>query len=195
MIVMQWKEQAAELAQRYDATVRDAYVEYAEQLACAGRTSTGQMDIVAMENGAMLEEVRRASGRLGARLGAASKAAMRDLLFAALEEARRQGADVTPTAALHAAERVIGRGVSMRAANAKFGQPGRTAADKTSLDPEVLAELETQVRQEIQFLREELGCIRDRHRQQWRDSPQRDALLQEWRAALGEEPLIRLLDV
>lgn len=180
---------------RYDTVARDAYAEYAEALASTGRSPSGRMDPVAMENGAMLEEVRRVGGRLGAKLSAASKAAMRSTLFAALEEARREGADVTPTVALHAAERVIGRGVSMRAANAAFGRPGRTAADKTSLEPAELAELEAKVRQEIQHLRDELGRIRDHHRQRWRDSPQRDALLQEWRAALGGASIKPLLEV
>jgi len=180
---------------RYDTVVRDAYAEYTAALASAGRSPTGRIDPVAMDNGVMLSEVRRLGGRLGAKLGAASKAAMRGTLFAALEEARREGADVTPTVALHAAERVIGRGVSMRAANAAFGRPGRTAADKTSLEPAELAELEAKVRQEIQHLRDELGRIRDHHRQQWRDSPQRNALLQEWRAALGEASIKPLLEV
>lgn len=179
----------------YDASARDAYAEYAVALAGAGRSPTGRMDPVAMENGVMLSEVRRAGGRLGAKLGAASKSAMRNTLFAALEAARRDGADVTPTAAWHAAERVLGRGVSMRAANAAFGQPGRTAADKTSLSPDALVELEARARQEIALLREELGRVREHHRQQWLRSHRRSALLEEWSAALGGTPAKRLLDV
>lgn len=180
---------------RYETAVHDAYAEYAVALAGVGRSPTGRMDPVAMENGVMLAEVRRAGGRLGAKLGAASKSAIRSTLFAALETARRDGADVTPTAAWHAAERVLGRGVSMRAANAAFGQPGRTAADKTALAPDALAELEARVRQEIALLREELGRVREHHRQQWLCSHRRSALLEEWRTALGGTPTKRLLDV
>lgn len=180
---------------RYETAVHDAYAQYAAELAGVGRSPSGRMDTVAMGNGAMLAEVRRAGGRLGAKLGAASKSAMRSTLFAALETVRRDGADVTPTAAWHAAERVLGRGVSMRAANAAFGQPGRTAAYKTALAPDALAELEARVRQEIALLREELGRVREHHRQQWLHSHQRSALLDEWRAALGGTPAKRLLDV
>lgn len=182
---MKNNEQASCIVESYATSAKSAYEDYVDTLSHAGRTETGRIDPASVANGAIRSEIQRAAGKLGAQLAAASKRAIRDTLFAALETARREGADITPTVALHAAERVIGRGISMQAANKKFGKPGRTATHKSLIGEEDLAALEEAVKREIHALRKELNRIREHYRQHWIESSQRTKLISEWQAALG----------
>lgn len=144
----------------YIATTEKAYVEYAEKLKQAGRIA-GQLNIAAMANGGMRTDIQSAAGRLGARLGAAGKRASREVMFESLKNARDNGMDVTPTVVLRVSARIIGRGVSAREANKVFGQPGRTAASKSTVNQTDLMGLESQIKQEIMQLKGVLSTVRD----------------------------------
>lgn len=183
------------IVQRYEKTVADAYEDYARLLACAGRTEAGQMDTSAMLDGSMSTSVQRSAGKLGAKLSAASKRSTREVLFAALQEAKQNGADVTPTIAINVAHRALGRGISMRAANTIFGTPGRTAAYKSAVDIEDLAELIDLAQQEIAELKCELMRAREHYRQKWANSMKRANLIGDWRESLGGKPLVFMKNV
>ncbi|WP_134019326.1 hypothetical protein [Modicisalibacter xianhensis] len=174
----------ASIVKRYDEALKAAYDRYLQDMKLAGRNSLGQMEQLAMIDGSLEEEMKRASSRLGAAVGAASKRATREAIFTALELARGNGLDITPTVALHVAERVMGRGVSMRAATARFGTPGRTAADKSATSAVDLVELEQQIRNELKTLNRLLNESREEHRLEWTRSPERNAIIEQWRAAV-----------
>ena len=114
-----------------------------------------------MANGGMRTDIQSAAGRLGARLGAAGKRASREVMFESLKNARDNGMDVTPTVVLRVSARIIGRGVSAREANKVFGQPGRTAASKSTVNQTDLMGLESQIKQEIMQLKGVLSTVRD----------------------------------
>lgn len=175
------------IEQSFDAAVAAAYADYADKLRQTGRPlGWALLSVEMLTNGDVKRDVKRAGGQLGAVVAAASKRAVRDLLFAALERAKRDGADITPTIAVRTAERVLGRGVSLRAANQVFGVPGRTAADKSLLTADDSAELEAQIGADVVRLRARLTEIRERHQMQWRRSSARDNIVTAWRLALGE---------
>lgn len=175
------------IVKSYIAATEKAYIEYAEKLQHAGRIY-GQLHIAAMANGGMTTDIQSAAGRLGARLGAAGKRAAREIIFESLKNARDNGMDVTPTVVLRVSERIIGRGVSAREANKVFGQPGRTAANKSPINQADLVGLESQIKQEITELKEVLSTVRETHRLLWLRSPQRRTLINEWRAVFGRQP-------
>lgn len=95
---------------------------------------------------------------------------------------------MTPTAAYHVAERVLGRGVSMRAANDQFGQPERTAANKTYLTARHLADIETTLSANLDALALLLNHTRNEQRRTWHSSSQRRAILDAWREVLRDAP-------
>lgn len=177
-----------DIVRRYDTALDRAYEQYCAAMQSAGRDEDGVMDILAMIDGRLLHEVQAASGRLGATITAAGKRAKRELVFAALYQAQHEGADITPTVALHVAERVLGRGISMRAATKAFGTPGRTAADKSGIRADDLCGLEEQARHRAVALTERLAEIRQRYRERWAMSLRRAELIDEWRVAMGKAP-------
>lgn len=175
----------------YNADVTQAYAAYIDTLQQAARPVPGSMAAVSremLENGEAFNEVKRAGGKLGASIGAAGKRARREVLFQGLQHALKAGADVTPTVACRAAERVLGRGISMRTANTMFGQPGRTAKHKSGLTADDLAELENRARTDINALLPQLADIRERHRRNWVQSRRRAQLLDDWKTALKSAP-------
>lgn len=95
---------------------------------------------------------RAARGRCGATIGAASKAARRTLLLDGLATAKAAGLDVTPSTVQHLSQALLGRGVSTRAAARAFATPGRTAATKTALSLDDLAELRERLEAELATL-------------------------------------------
>lgn len=171
------------ILRRYDGEIAEAYAEYIHDLKEAGRDERRQISVKAIADGSLAMEKKQAAGRLGAAIGAASKRALRQALFTKIDAERGKGVDITPTVVLHAAERLLRRGVSMRAANAVFGIPGRTAATKSAVSAEDLAELEAQLWGELIALNKQLAIVRGRHRRRWSRSREKRALVMEWQSA------------
>lgn len=176
------------ILETYNADVADAYEIYADNVENAPRPLAldRRIDVAMLTEGVAQEVVRSASGVLGAEIGAASKRARREVLFNALQMAQRDGADVTPTVAFRAAERVLERGISMRTANFVFGEPGRTAARKSDLTASALEDLEATAIADMETLNPRLADIRQQHRWTWRRSRRRSRIVDDWRNALTE---------
>lgn len=179
------------IASAYQARVQNAYNEYAATLDLVPRETidAGISPHLLRDKPRMRDGIKRAAGALGAAIGAAKKWAKRELVFFTLRRARDDaGLDVTPTAAYHVAERVLGRGISMRAANDQFGQPERTAADKTYLTAHHLADIEATLRTNLDALELLLNHARNEQRRTWHSSSQRRAILDGWREVLRDAP-------
>lgn len=112
--------------------------------------------------------LRVLAGRCGAGCSTAAKLCKRSLVLEALLNAKEQGLDITPTVASHVFERLIGRSVDNRATLAAFAQPGRTAADKSVITAEDLAQLELALANELQALVSEMAAIRGRHHERYK---------------------------
>lgn len=179
------------IASAYQARVQNAYNEYAAALDNAPREEigTGISPHLLRDKPFMRANIKRAAGALGAAVGAAKKWAKRELVFFTLRRARDDlRLDVTPTAAYHVAERVLGRGVSMRAANDQFGQPERTAADKTFLTARHLADIEATLSANLAALELLLDKTRGEQRKGWERSSRRQKILDGWRDTLRDAP-------
>ena len=116
-----------------------------------------------------VEVLRSIAGKCGARLAAAHKRCKRELMFSVLTAARTSGLDITPTVAEHLCTRLIGRGVDFRAALVTFGTPGRTAATKSKVAMDDLAQFEAELIPQVRELIEEMKVIRERHRDEYKD--------------------------
>ncbi|TDX23713.1 hypothetical protein DFO67_12430 [Modicisalibacter xianhensis] len=168
----------------YDKALANAYLQYLNEIKQAGRNDKGEMDPLLMIGGSMLLDIKRAVGRLGAAVAAASKRAKRELIFSALEDAKERGHDISPTVALHAAQRLLGRGVSMRSATARFGIPRRTAADKSPTTATDLTALEARLQARLDQLDMHMQDTRKSHQLQWQVSEERRLLIEEWRIVM-----------
>lgn len=179
------------IAQSYQSSLKAAYDDYAVALNNAPRQEigTGISPQMLRDKDHMRARIKSAAGRLGAQMGAAKKWAKRELVFLTLRRARDDlGLDVTPTVALHVAERVLGRGVSMRAANDNFGQPERTASNKSFLTAHHLADLEATLSANLDALTKLLDKIRAEQRRDWECSTRREQILDSWRDTLRDTP-------
>lgn len=121
--------------------------------------------------------MKAAAGRCGAMVSASIKRAKRELIVQRLAASQL---DITPTVARHSAERLIGRGLAMSALLTAFAVPGRTAARKSEITPADLADLEAEISTELAAFSDAIGEARERIAGQWRDSPQRMAVLADW---------------
>jgi hypothetical protein len=115
------------------------------------------------------EILRSIAGQCGARVTAAHKRCKRGLVFAALTATRDDGLDITPTVAKHLCNRLIGRGVDLRAASITFGTPGRTAAMKSSVGRADLITFEAELAPQVQSLIDEMTMIRERYRDEYEE--------------------------
>lgn len=179
------------IAESYQSRVQAAYDEYAATLDLVPRHNyeSGVSTHILSDKPRMREGIKRAAGALGAAFGAAKKWAKRELVFFTLRRARDDlGLDVTPTAAYHVAERVLGRGVSMRASNDQFGQPDRTAANKSFLNGRHLADIEATLSANLDALERMLDKIHADQRRTWERSSKRAAILDGWRETLRDKP-------
>lgn len=179
------------IAQSYSALLDDAYSEYAATLDLVPKETfdAGISPYLLRDKPLMRANIKRAAGALGADVGAAKKWAKRELLFFTLRRARDDiGLDVTPTAAYHVAERMLGRGVSMRAASREFGQPERTAANKTFLAAHHLADIEATLSANLDALTQMLNKVRADQRRAWEHSSRRATILAGWRETLRNAP-------
>ncbi|MCX2694977.1 hypothetical protein OO256_28725 [Pseudomonas sp. DCB_CB] len=147
---------SASLLKSYDADVAAAYAELLQSF------------IDHHENG--VGDLRSMAGRCGAQVAAAHKRCKRGLVFAALSTARADGADITPTVAERICDRLLGRGVDFRFALEAFATPGRTAANKSPVRAGDLVELEAELNHDIHSLIFAMSLIRERHRENYRDS-------------------------
>lgn len=109
------------------------------------------------------KEMRRLTGVCGQKCGAAAKRFKRAIVIDALEVERTKGRDITPSVARHFFEKLIGRGVDDRALIRIFGTPGRTAADKTNLKAEDLADIEAQLLADLKAAQVAMTAIRKRY--------------------------------
>ncbi|MBD8828999.1 hypothetical protein [Pseudomonas sp. CFBP 13602] len=141
----------ASLISAYETEIETAYAELLESF------------LAYLERG--LGDPKAMAGRCGAQVAAAHKRCKRGLLFSALMAAQGIGMDITPTVAEHLCSRLIGRGVDVRAALKAFGTPGRTAADKSTVSPSDLGDLEKQLGPQIQALISDMTAIRERYRE------------------------------
>ncbi|WP_223556871.1 hypothetical protein [Pseudomonas sp. BF-R-01] len=112
--------------------------------------------------------LRVLAGRCGAGCSTAAKLCKRSLVLEALLNAKQEGLDITPTVAGHVFERLIGRSVDNRATLLAFAQAGRTAADKSAVTVEDLAQLEFALTDELQALGNEMAVIRGRHHEHYK---------------------------
>lgn len=168
---------------RFSTELDDHYAQYLEELRALFRNDRGHLVLGELSDDNMRAQIQTVSARLGARCGASVKRAKRQLLQLALQTAQHQGLDITPWIANRCAERLLHRGISMRWANEHFGTPGRTAKDKSSTSPADLEQLESLVRRDLAELMQQILRIKAAHRESWQRSPQRAALLDEWRVA------------
>ena len=114
------------------------------------------------------QAMQAATGTTGSMCGAAKKRVLRDVVIEALQKAKADGLDVTPTVAMHVCERVIGRGIDNRQTLDFFATPGRTAADKSRLTAVELGELENDLRNRLEELSMRMLEIKEGHRQAYK---------------------------
>lgn len=131
----------------YEAEIAAAYVELLQSFTDY------------LEHG--MGDPRSMAGRCGAQIGAAHKRCKRGFVFEALEAARREGIDITPTVAENLCIRLIGRGVDFRAALEAFGIPGRTAANKSKVRPDDLVSFEALLKPQVESLMLAMRAIRE----------------------------------
>jgi hypothetical protein len=112
--------------------------------------------------------LRVLAGRCGAACSAAAKRCKRALVLEALLKAKAERMDITPTVAGHVFERLIGRSVDNRATLSAFAQPGRSAADKSKITAENLAELEAKLIKELRLLVSEMQIIREDRKEDYK---------------------------
>ena len=144
----------------YDAGVETAY----SQLI----TDVKRLRSEGLDSVTYYAAMRTVTGQCGARCGAAAKRLKRAIVLEALVSARDSGLDITPTAAQHSVERLIGRGVDSRATLASFATPGRTAADKSQICADDLADLELRLQAELETLGLQMTAIKDLHAQRYK---------------------------
>jgi len=101
----------------------------------------------------------RAMEGLGGKISAAGRAAVSAWYVEHIKQDCGE-MDLTPTVVRRSAQRAIGRGISMRELNRRFGRPGRTAADKSAVLPADLAAIESSLGELLPGLRESLRAIR-----------------------------------
>jgi len=101
----------------------------------------------------------RAMEGLGGKISAAGRAAVSAWYVEQLSLGCGE-MDLTPTVVRRSAQRAIGRGISMRELNRRFGRPGRTAADKSAVQPADLAAIESDLADLLPGLRDSLRTIR-----------------------------------
>lgn len=140
------------LLKEYKASVEAAYTELSIII-----NDLSEKD---MEKMAFDKAVKSAAGRCGAYCSAATKRASRGLVLGLLLEQRKKGLDITPTVAQHVCDRILGRGVDNKKTLEAFATPGRTAADKSTLMAEDLANIEQKIQADLQALGVETGKIK-----------------------------------
>ena len=138
------------LLQRYEDDVKSAYANRLEAYRCYLENHQGSLRVIA--------------SRCGAELGAAHKRCKRDLVFSQLLIERINGLDITPTLAENLCTSLLGRGVDVRIALSQFATPGRTAANKSKVEPKALDELAAALEPMVESLVMEMKEIRVRYR-------------------------------
>jgi len=169
-----------------EAEIRAAYALLTVTMRLLGRDSDGRP--VLPEAEIVDATMKAAAGRCGAMVAAAIKRAKRDLILKRLGASRL---DITPTVALHSAQRLMGRGVDMRALLPIFGLPGRTAANKSNVSPAVLESLEATIRTDLDALVVALDMSKAAIAREWSGSPERLAILADWAGQRGVEACVR----
>lgn len=96
----------------------------------------------------------------GANIAALSKAAKRHLVISYLYGAKQSGLDITPTVANASAERVMNRGIDKYYLNQYFGTMGRTAAEKSAVTAEDLAQTEAFLKRDLDILEQHMASTR-----------------------------------
>ena len=125
--------------------------------------------------------LHQAAARCGAGIGAAVKREKRRLLLVNLVNAHQaDGLDITPAVAQGTARRVLGRGLSARMTAKLFATPGRTAANKSNVRADDLAQLETQLVDELAPLLEEIEAAKREANAKWHSSEGRSDVLADW---------------
>lgn len=142
-----------DLLRVYESDVKSAYADRLE----------GYRRYLEKQEGSLLAQ----ASHCGAELGAAHKRCKRDLVFAYLVAARESGVDITPTLAENVCAALIGRGVDVRRALEIFATPGRTAADKSKVPPEVLDKLVAELGPMVEGLVLAMTQIRVRYRDEF----------------------------
>lgn len=104
----------------------------------------------------------------GALITALNKAAKReyvcDLIRYDMEKL-----DVTPTAAMQLIKRVLGRGVSNKFLLEKFGDPERTASNKSEIFDKDLSDYEKKIKSEMKILQEQMKIVYEQTRFEMRN--------------------------
>lgn len=129
------------IADVYEVEVNEACSEWFRPLAMEAHTISRQ------DLPDFWDRVGLARQRRRALYAAAGKRARRALIFQYLERKRAQGTDMTTTVVLHWVKKIMGRGVDSRAVMQMFGTPGRTAADKSGVNPDDYAHEFAEVQQ------------------------------------------------
>lgn len=121
-----------------------------------------------------------------AHVSAATKSAIAHFVVWCLADLRDGGLDITPTVALHACRRILGRGVSRALLAEKFGRPGRTAAEQSDVGAADLEQHEELIRISVAGLRRMMRARRD---------DDIDAMIDEIAAAVEHDDLAALADM
>lgn len=125
--------------------------------------------------------LHQAAARCGAGIGAAVKREKRRLLLVDLVKAHQtDGLDITPAVAQGTARRVLGRGLSARLTAKLFSTPGRTAAHKSSVTADDLAQLENHLVEQLAPLLEEIEVAKRDANARWHGSQERSEALADW---------------
>lgn len=157
--------------------IRAAYAALTVTMRRIGRDSKARPVLPDPEDVDLL--MKQAACRCGAMVAAAVKRAKRRMVLEHLAASRL---DITPTVALHCAQRLLGRGIDMRATLAAFVTPGRTAADKSAVTAEDLRELEHELGERLAALSASTWTAKEEIARAWRNSPERKAILADWAA-------------
>jgi len=168
------------LQSRLKIDLEAAYERLTSDFVSIGRTPYGDPNFP-HDDGLVQKLIQQAAARCGAGVSAAVKREKRVWLLNALLEAYAAGLDVTPAVAKGAAQRVLGRRIDERFVAKLFATPGRTAADKSRVQPADLAQIENRLDLELAPLLNQIDTEKAAAHSQWYASKERLRVLADWR--------------
>ncbi|BDM64312.1 hypothetical protein NFHSH190041_17640 [Shewanella sp. NFH-SH190041] len=164
-------------------TLKTAYLQLADDMYAIGRDASGAA--ILPDDGTVTDLMRSAAGKVGAKVSASVKREKRRCVFEALQQAKQQQMDLTPTIVQHMAVRLIGRHFDNKQVIVTFGTPGRTAADKSKLSPRDTIVLEASIKSQLRDLEMVAEQMKDKAKVDWVKSARRNDILDDWRRQRG----------
>lgn len=163
---------------QFEVELQSAFDKYANDLWSIGRTPEG-LPCFPDDDEVILRHIRIYSGKCGAASGAAVKRAKRALVNQALIE-EKDTYDFTITNVKHLTKRTIGRSFDNNVLCEFFGKPGRSARNKSQLEPEQLQQLEEQIKKEVSKLIALLSDRKNAAKTKWKQSNRRAEIMRDW---------------